>query len=510
MNHEGASTDFEYFRGLVERRLGLDLNDSKRTFIEGVIERRAEQCGLSLAAYLSRFQDRATQDQELRELTPELTVGETYFFRHFDQFRAFVEVVLPARISARAPFQQLRLLSAGCSSGDEAYSLAILLREQGIDTSWDTVIRAIDINPVALAKAQAGVYSQWSLRETPRELRSRWFEASGKELRLHTSLRGAVQFHERSLLQEDAEIWAADTYDVVFCRNALMYLTGDSAQRVVARIARALVPGGYLFLGHAENLRGLSQDFHLQHSHGTFYYRRKSEHEVSTPASFPDGAVVPKPLGGAPPGDDPSWSGTWVDTVQRATDRIRALTENKPAVSEPQRSQQAPSRAVLAPTLKLLGHERFSDALEALEQLPHASTQDPDALLLRAALLTHSGQLAAAEHACLELLVFDELSAGAHYLLALCYERQGDLQRATDQDQTASYLDPSFAMPRLHLGLMARRSGDRAGAQRELGQAILLLQREDASRLILFGGGFGRDGLIGLCRSELKRLGVHS
>jgi chemotaxis protein methyltransferase CheR len=509
MTHEGASVGFEYFRGVIERRLGLEISDAKRSSVEAVVERRAEQRGLSLEAYLARFEDRTTQEQELRELAPELTVGETYFFRHFDQFRAFVEVVLPARISARAPLRQLRLLSAGCSSGDEAYSLAILLRERGIDASWDTCIRAIDINPVALAKARAGLYSQWSLRETPDDLRRRWFESSGKDLRLHASLRGAVQFHEHSLLQDDAEVWADNSYDVIFCRNALMYLTGENAQRVVARIARTLVPGGYLFLGHAENLRGLSQDFHLQHSHDTFYYQRKSEHEVSTPASLPEVAPVRKPWSATPFPEDPTWSSTWVDIVQRTAERIRALAEKPPEAASTQ-TEEPPPRAVLAPALELLGHERFSDALETLERLPHAEANDPDALLLRAALLTHSGQLSAAEQACNKLLLLDELSAGAHYLLALCRERQGDLSAATDQDQTASYLDPSFAMPHLHLGLMARRSGDRAGAQRELGQAMLLLQREDASRLILFGGGFGREGLIALCRSELRRLGGSS
>jgi chemotaxis protein methyltransferase CheR len=157
--------------------------------------------------------------------------------------------------------------------------------------------------------------------------------------------------------------------------------------------------------------------------------------------------------------------------------------------------------------LELLKQERFADALDLLGRLPPESVHDPDVLLLHAALLTHSGQLSTAERASEQLLERDELNTGAHYLLALCRESAGDRQGARDHDQTAVYLDPGFAMPRLHLGLMARRAGDLDEARHELGQALLLLKREDASRLLLFGGGFGRDALISLCRAELLSAG---
>jgi chemotaxis protein methyltransferase CheR len=99
------------------------------------------------------------------------------------------------------------------------------------------------------------------------------------------------------------------------------------------------------------------------------------------------------------------------------------------------------------------------------------------------------------------------LNTGAHYLIALCRESAGDRRGAIEHDQTAIYLDATFAMPRLHLGLMARRAGDRETARRELKYALTLLKREDASRLLLFGGGFGRDALAALCRAELDSAG---
>jgi chemotaxis protein methyltransferase CheR len=161
----------------------------------------------------------------------------------------------------------------------------------------------------------------------------------------------------------------------------------------------------------------------------------------------------------------------------------------------------------MAGALELMRNERFTEALACIRDLPTGSGGDPDALLLEATLLAQSGELVAAEDACQRLLAIDELNAGAHYMLALCRENSADPAGAADHDRVAVYLDPSFAMPRLHLGLLARRAGDAEAARQELGRALILLRSEDASRLLLFGGGFNREALIALCGSALRDCG---
>jgi chemotaxis protein methyltransferase CheR len=138
--------------------------------------------------------------------------------------------------------------------------------------------------------------------------------------------------------------------------------------------------------------------------------------------------------------------------------------------------------------------------------MPEEAARDPDILLLTAVLMAHSGQVVAAAEVASRLLAQDELNSGGHYVLALCYEGAGDRAAANHHYQFAVHLDPEFAMPHLHLGILAKRSGDRIAARRELGQALLLLQREDASRLLLFGGGFTREGLLALCKAELSAI----
>jgi chemotaxis protein methyltransferase CheR len=167
----------------------------------------------------------------------------------------------------------------------------------------------------------------------------------------------------------------------------------------------------------------------------------------------------------------------------------------------------AESGVDLARAMELLRCERYRDALALIDALPLEAARDPEVLLLRAVLLTHGGNLRDAEQACRQLLDVDELHSGAHYVMALCQEGLGDRKRAAEHDQLAIHLDAGFAMPHLHLGLLAKREGEHAVVQRELGRALALLQGEEPSRLLLFGGGFGRAALVALCRAELAARG---
>jgi len=456
-------------------------------------------------AYLSRLEVEPARE-ELSCLARELTVPETYFFRNPDQYRALEEVVLPERLAAHTADRRLRILSLGCASGEEAYSLAMLVHDRLGDAHFDVSIVGADVNPAVIEKARQGRFSEWALRETSEAARRRWFRAEGRHFVLNEPLRASVRFEEYNLVEDDPRLWQPGTADIVFCRNVIMYFTPEQAQRTVRRIARALGTGGYLFLGHAETLRGISNDFHLRHTHGTFYYQRKED--VAQVAQALARAWGSRSAPGAALAEVAADATSWIDAIRRASERVAALTEPR-QVERSGRSQAIlPEPAWdLGLVLELLRKERFAEALAIVDALPAESGRDADVLLLRGVLLTHGGQFTKAEDACRRLLEVDELSAGAHYLLALCREAAGDRATAAYHDQVAAYLDPGFAMPRLHLGLLARRAGEPAAARRELGQALVLLQREDASRVLLFGGGFGREALVTLCGAELSRCG---
>jgi chemotaxis protein methyltransferase CheR len=494
------SGDVERFRGIVAAQFGLQFEDSKLGFLAEVLRKRLEVGNHDSQLYLMHLEATPRIDEEASALARELTVGETYFFRNSDQFRAFAEAVIPAVMRARRSERRMRVLSAGCASGEEAYTLAIILREAIPDPSWDVSIRAVDINPAALERAAQARFSSWALRETPLHVQEKWFRPAGRDLTLTDEIRTPVTFEQKNLTADDPDLWRPNYYDAIFCRNVIMYFSPEKMRAVVARIAASLAPGGYLFLGHAETLRGLSEAFHLLHTHDTFYYRLRGEGE--------EAEAPPLLLKARPPIGEPvpaaNGSTAWIDTIAQAAERIRALG-NAPATDAAPLIAAAP-KWNLARVLDLLQLERFAEALDLIRAMPPEASQDRDVLLLTAVLMAHSGQLVAAAEVASRLLAQDELNSGGHYVLALCYEGAGDRAAATHHYQFAVHLDPEFAMPRLHLGILAKRSGDRTAARRELSQALLLLQREDASRLLLFGGGFTREGLVALCKAELSAI----
>lgn len=500
--------ELERCRDAVGELLGFSFEADRLEQLGAVVRGRVSELGLSgPEAYLARLhapEHRASEAAALAEL---VTVTETFFHRNYDQIRAFIEAVVPERL---ARGRRLRILSAGCASGEEPYTVAIALREAFPDVdTWDLTIVGIDVNPSMLAKARRARYGPWSLRATPEPIKARYFEQVGSEYVLSSAITNMVELREHNLA--DRGPWPFENFeaDAIFCRNVIMYFVPEVMQRVVGRLTRTLGPGGYLFLGHAETLRGLSHDYHLCHTHGTFYYEHKSGGPTRSASDFSHGASS---LARGVPPDVVLESTSWFDAIQAASRRVAELASEHGSAGHGARtspSKPAPplARRRLAEVLDLVQRERFSEALELLEALPADASGSTDALLLSAVLLTNHGRIAEAERACEKLLDADDLNAGAHYLKALCREHAQDDVGAAEHDRIAAHLDPTFAMPRLHAGLLAKRSRNPGAARRELGLALVLLEREDMSRLVLFGGGFSRDALTALCRNELARLG---
>ncbi len=502
-----AEEELERFQVLVAERLGLLIPDMQLEALAALLRERVDaNGGIDVLTYLASLAAGPNAERELRTIAEALTIGETYFFRTPDHWRAFGELVLPALAAAAGPTRLLRLLSAGCASGDEAYTMAMVVRAcLPAEAQARVEILGVDINQGFLAKAHEARYSSWSLRGVPEHVCRGYFRRDAHGFRLDPGLRDMVTFEVRNLLADDPEFWRPQAFDAIFCRNVGIYFSPDATRRLIARFARALVPGGYLFLGPAESLRGISRDFHLQHTHQTFYYqRREAPGTAGRPldlASWTNSTATaastasPVPL---------ALEDSWVEAIQHASERISRLAEG---VAPPANAQaETPRNHGLTEAIEKFRDERFGETLTILRGLPTETSADPDVKLLMATALTNAGELAAAEEVCREVLTLDELSAGAHYLLALCREHAGDLPAAVVHDETAIYLDTAFAMPHLHMGLMAARAGEQARARAAFERAQALLAREDAARILLFGGGFSREVLQVLCVAELRRI----
>ncbi|OJF14016.1 protein-glutamate O-methyltransferase [Couchioplanes caeruleus subsp. caeruleus] len=469
--------DVTRFRVQLAAQLGWAFDDNDVAQLADVLRRRVEAAELRTGAYLRRLAA-GGWETELTALAEELSINETYFFRHGEQFRALAEVVLPERIHDRAAQRVLSMLSVGCSSGEEAYSMAVVAHEALPGPDWIVSVLGLDASAAVLRQAERARYSGWSLRETPDAIRQRWFHPHDGDYELDDRIRMDVRFRRYNVASEDAGLWRAGQYDVIFCRNLLMYLTPALQESLVRRMTRSLAGGGYLFLGHTDSLGSRPEGLEPRHSHQTFYYRRSSVPEISAP--------VPRPQ---PPA-----------MVPRVP--VRAATT-------PPRHDQRPDPAanVHDRAMRLLRDERFAEALAVVEGGLSAHPA-PAEMLLHGVLLAQAGRLEDAEMVCRRLLDADGLHADAHHQLAVCLEGGAAVDVAIGHYRLAAHLDPDFAMPRLRLGLLARRRGENQAAGVELERALTLLRREREDRLTLFGGGFGRLALTNLCRAELDACGV--
>ena len=450
------------FRALLAARMGWTFADGDVPHLAQELDRRSDARAMSRDAYLTRL-GAGRWSEEICALAEDLTITETYFFRHAEQFRALAEAALPERMAARGVRRALRLLSVGCSSGEEAYTLAIVARQAQPDPDWTISVLGLDANRAMLRKAAAARYSAWSLRETPDAVRQTWFHRQDGAYEVDARVRGVVRFKQHNVADEDPVLWPPDEYDVIFCRNLLMYLTPATQAALVQRMTRSLTPAGYLFLGHTDSLGNRPDGLELRNSHSTFYYRRPA---APTPAPAPRMEPPRAMARPAPP------------ARQDRYDRILAL----------------------------MREERFADALDEVERTAPAQ---PHGLLLRGVLLTQAGRLDDAEMVVRGLLDTDGTYADAHHLLGVCLEGGTPVNVAIEHYRLAAYLDPAFAMPRLRLGLLARRRGDHRAAAADLDRALLLLRRERDDRILFFGGGFGRIMLATLCRTELDACGAN-
>ncbi|MFC4071279.1 CheR family methyltransferase [Actinoplanes subglobosus] len=447
------------FRELLQKRLGWTFADNDLGQTAEVLAARSQAHGLSTREYLDRLAGRRWA-AEVAELAGALSITETYFFRHSEQFRVLRERVLPELIEARSGQRVLRLLSVGCSSGEEAYSLAIAAIRARPGPDWIVTVTGVDANRDMLRRARAAVYSPWSLRDTPEDVRRRWFRPAEGGFRVADEVTATVRFVEHNVAADDPQLWHPARYDVIFCRNLLMYLTADTVAELIRRMTRALTDGGFLFLGHTDSLGSRPDGLELCHADGTVYYQRRV-------------AAVPRDPAPAAPPPRPA----------------RAAAPPRPQADAGDGRRRA---------LSLMRDDRFAEALDAV------GTGD---VLVRGVLLAQLGRVDEARDTANRLLHTGGPQADAHHLLGVCHELDC-ADQAVGQYRLAAYLDPQFAMPRLRMGLLARRRGDDRGAADHLSAALDLLTGENDDRIVLFGGGFGRLALTTLCRTELDACGI--
>ncbi len=269
-----SAEDFRLLREVIHEHCGIDFKDDSAYILRRRLSPRLEALGLDTFAeyhrYLRYHHDRAA---ELEQVVERVATHETYFFREPNQLQAFKEEILPDAHRRRARGRRLTVWSAGCATGEEAYTTAILIVETGLFSDWDVRVFGNDISRRVLQIARKGVYGRSSFRATDEARLRRWFrEVDGKHA-VRDEIRALVTFGHINLLDDDM-LSIVGEVDVVLCRNVIMYFDLPVRKRVVASFLRKLVPGGWLLLGHSESLLNVSTGFELVHLTREMVYRK--------------------------------------------------------------------------------------------------------------------------------------------------------------------------------------------------------------------------------------------
>lgn len=268
-----SEEEFRRFCEFVYRRTGILFTETKRYFVERrLAERFASTGSVSFAVYFGRLR---AESQEVEQLINAFTINETYFFREEHQLRCLSASLMEEIAAGKAPGAPIRIWSVPCATGEEPYSIAIWLLENWPQVDrYDIEIVASDIDTRALNAARAGIYGERALMRLSRDLVGRYFETTGPgRYRIIKDLRGSVRFEPANLIDQTT-MGALGRFDVVFCRNVLIYFD-DTSRRVAAdNIYENLVPGGFVCLGHTESMSRISPLFEVSRHADAIVYRK--------------------------------------------------------------------------------------------------------------------------------------------------------------------------------------------------------------------------------------------
>lgn len=276
LNHHLELPDdvFRQLRDQIYKRTGMFFSESSKYLIQKRLSPRAKELNFdSFQKYFYFLQYDPRSESEFDQIYDLITTNETYFFREPAQLNAFAEEIVP-ELMAKKSLKRIRIWSAGCSSGEEPYSIAMLLQEAGWYQKGSFEIFASDLNQAVLQKARRGVYRENAFRSTAPHMREKYFtkEPDGS-WKISDDIRNRVSFGRLNIYDE-GRVALLGTLDVVFCRNVIIYFDDASKRVVINNFYNRLVDGGYLLLGHSESLISLSTQFKLKHLKNDMVYQK--------------------------------------------------------------------------------------------------------------------------------------------------------------------------------------------------------------------------------------------
>jgi chemotaxis protein methyltransferase CheR len=512
------------FSRLIEEKMGLCFPERRWEMLKGKLDLLEKDFGFSGHQSLFDWMNNTTlKNEHIEKLASRLTIGETYFYRDKAMLDNVAKHILPPIIqSRRSTGKKLKIWSAGCSSGEEPYSIAIMLSQLLPDfNDWNINILATDINQRALAKAMSGVYKEWSFRGTPETIRKEYFTTSaGGTFKIDHGLKKPIDFQYLNLATDPFPSIVNNTtaFDFIFCRNVLMYFSPVLARKIIRKFHDCMLPGALLAVGGSEGvfvdepgLLSVSLPQAILYKKGTIA-ELKNTKSLSGPAELKKGAISKK-LNGAAAHER---TGREVRKNKNNEDeKSKIKRETEPAGTPDKVNGHSINLAQetldsdYEKALDLYKKERYTEALEILKDREINTTNELKAIKLLARLYANLGKHAKATGACKEGLELDKFDPECYYLQGLLFVEEGDRGSAEKSFFRAIYLQPDFELAHYAMANSCLERADKKKALRHFNNAALILRSVPAEKEIPCAEDMSAGRLLQIIDSILNNIDQH-
>jgi chemotaxis protein methyltransferase CheR len=479
---------------LVARYFGVHFPPERWPDLERGVRAAAEECSHhGVEPYLHALLSSASTQKRMEILVNHLTIGETYFFREKRALEILEGRIVPELVRTRScSRKQLKVWSAGCATGEEPYSIAMVLSKLMPDLKdWSIELLATDVNTRSLQKASEGIYTDWSFRGTPAWVRCAYFEATEDgRWTIAPAIKEMVSFAPVNLMDDAYPPFSScpNGLDVIFCRNVLMYFTPEGMRKVIRRFYQYLAADGWLIVSPTETSHELFSDFATV-SFGDATLYRKSDQRLPATLALPV---------------DYDYRSSVQQPPRIVEPAIVKPTIVEPAIVEPARPLET---SICHPRLAAQG----MDSVQVSEEMPAASYEkalglyeqghyeeagrmtgalllgngsDARALLLLARIHANQGKLAEALGWCDKAIAADKMAARAYYLRATILQEQSSIPEAILAFKQAVYAEPQFVLGHFALGNLALKHGRLKESRKHFDNVLLLLARHEPECLV--------------------------
>jgi len=489
--------EFLLFQNFIRENSGIFIDEPKRDQLRRALLARTTFMNLSgYTEYYKFLKYNPRGEEEFKELLNLITVSETYFFRDAKHFVTLRKYVLPNIIKKKQAQGNnwIRIWSAGCSTGEEPYSIAITLLENLQPFQmWNVEIFASDVSTKALKSAEEAVYTKWSLRSTDRSYIEKYFIQKDKKFFLKNEIKKMVNFEYFNLIKEPFPLSKmGDYWDIIFCKNVTIYFKPESTKRVINNFYKSLQKEGYLFIGASESLYHISNAFKLIEVDTNFIYQKPLEditqEQIKGPKTIIEKITLPTKLYKKP---------QKVDELKKEVEEIKEkakLPSTDEKIKELYKNAQYYFEA-----------DMFEKALFELMKIIEVTDEHAETYLMLADIYANKEQFDDAERECRRALELNSLLSPAHFLLGIILNKKGKKEEAINEFKKSIYLDQNLPLAHFNLANIYYENKEYQKSTTQYKRTIELLEKT-ADIPVKIGGGFSKNILIQTCQRNIEKI----